>query len=181
MECYQWLILYLVQETDKKQNEVINAGADKFTARNESQVYRAAVLSRAYGEYTALRYYWSQVSTAEPSLQAPLNSVGCLYGLSCLDKHLVYFYQGGYASGPEMSQNVKDSILALCKILKSDSLAIIDGMAPPDYVVNSVLGRSDGKVSYCFIFNSYDISIVICTILSVLSNFLERLSGFLCV
>lgn len=149
MECYQWLILYLVQETDKKQNEAIRAGSDKFTARNESQVYRAAVLCRAYGEYTALRYYWSQVSAAEPSLRPTLNNVGCLYGLSCLDKHLVYFYQGGYTASPEMSQNVKDSILALCKVLKPDSLTLIDGLAPPDYVVNSVLGRSDGRVSFC--------------------------------
>ncbi|XP_018577780.1 peroxisomal acyl-coenzyme A oxidase 3 [Anoplophora glabripennis] len=146
MDCYQWLILYLVQETDKRQNEVVSAGADKFTARNESQVYRAALLSRAYSEYTALRYYWSQVSAADPSLQAMLNNVGYLYGLSCLDKHLVYFYQGGFASGPELSQNVKDGILALCKNLKSDSLAVIDGLAPPDYVINSVLGRSDGKL-----------------------------------
>lgn len=41
---------------------------------------------------------------------------------------------------------VKDSILHLCDVLKPESMGIIDGMAPPDFAVNSVLGRSDGKV-----------------------------------
>ncbi|KAJ8920088.1 hypothetical protein NQ315_011743 [Exocentrus adspersus] len=146
MESYQWLILYLIEETDKRQNEAQEAGADKFTARNEAQVYRAAMLSRTYAEYTALRYYWCKISKAESSLRLVLNELGSLYGLSCLDKHLAYFYQGSYASGPEMSRNVKDSILMLCKRLKSQSLGIIDALAPPDYVINSVLGRSDGRL-----------------------------------
>nr|XP_023014864.1 peroxisomal acyl-coenzyme A oxidase 3 [Leptinotarsa decemlineata]XP_023014871.1 peroxisomal acyl-coenzyme A oxidase 3 [Leptinotarsa decemlineata] len=145
-ESYQWLIIYLVRETENKQNEVIGRGLDKFTARNESQVYRAAVLSRAYAEYTALRYYWSKVGTANKELFSALANLGALYGLSCLDKHLVYFYQGGYAQGPEFSKSVKDGILDLCGKLKPDCLGIIDGLAPPDYVVHSVLGKSDGKL-----------------------------------
>lgn len=65
MASYQWLILYLVEETDKRMNEVMQSGLDKFTARNESQVYRASVLCRAYGEYTALRYYWARAEKGE--------------------------------------------------------------------------------------------------------------------
>lgn len=41
---------------------------------------------------------------------------------------------------------VKDGILHLCDVLKPDFMGVIDAMAPPDYVVDSVLGRSDGKV-----------------------------------
>lgn len=77
-----------------------------------------------------------------------LLTTGALYGLSCLDKHLIYFYQGGYASGPSFSEDVKNMILKLCKDLKADSVSIIDGLAPNDYVVNSVLGKSDGQVCW---------------------------------
>lgn len=76
MEAYQWLILYLIKETEKKQDEAIKEGADRFTARNESQVYRAAVLSRSYGEYTALRYFWTKFATADGSLRNVLSNLG---------------------------------------------------------------------------------------------------------
>ncbi|CAG9819046.1 unnamed protein product [Phaedon cochleariae] len=146
MDSYQWLILYLVQRTETKQTEILNNGLDKFTARNESQVYRASLLSKAYAEYTALRYYWDKFSSAPESLRTTLYDLGVLYGLSCLDKHLVYFYQGGYMEGSGGSEWVKEAILDLCKQLKPDSVAIVDGLAPPDYVVNSVLGNSDGRL-----------------------------------
>lgn len=146
MKAYQWLIIYLLDETENKQTKAINAGLDRFTARNESQVYCAALLARVFGEYTALRYYWSHFATAENELKRTLTNLGVLYGLTCLDKHLVYFYQGQYAQGPEMSRNVKEAILELCRELKPDSISIIDGIAPPDYVIHSVLGKSDGKV-----------------------------------
>ncbi|XP_056633775.1 peroxisomal acyl-coenzyme A oxidase 3-like [Diorhabda sublineata] len=146
MNSYEWLILYMVNEMHKKQEEVIRNGLDKFTARNESQVYRAAVLSKSYGEYTALRYFWNKTSSADETLRLTLHNLGVLYGLSCLDKHLVYFYQGGYTRGPEFSQVFKDAVLDICKRLKPDALSVIDGLAPPDYVVHSVLGNSDGKL-----------------------------------
>lgn len=154
MKAYQWLIIYLINETDNKQNKLLNSGFDRFTARNESQVYRAALLSRVFAEYTALRYYWSHFLTVENELRKTLTNLGALYGLTCLDKHLVYFYQGCFAQGPELSENVKEAILELCRELKPDSLSIIDGIAPPDYVINSVLGKSDGRVTFLHFFLS---------------------------
>lgn len=149
------MIVYLLNETEDRRNQVLTTGGDRFTARNDSQVYRASILSKAFGEYTALRYYWTEVSSAESELVTTLQNLGILYGLSCLDKHLVYFYQGGYAQTPDMSKQVKESILTLCGDLKGDSLAVIDGIAPPDYVLNSVLGKSDGRVSSVDIRNSF--------------------------
>ncbi|XP_060527948.1 peroxisomal acyl-coenzyme A oxidase 3-like isoform X2 [Cylas formicarius] len=145
LECYQWLLLYLVKATDTKQTEVMKK-QDKFTARNESQVYRAAILSRAFGEYLALRDYWQKVRSADITLVPILNNLGALYGLACLDRNLIYFYQGGFTNGPEFSLMVKDAILHLCDVLKPECMGIIDGMAPPDFVVNSVLGKSNGRL-----------------------------------
>lgn len=150
MKAYQWFIIYLINETEERRNQVLSSGGDKFTARNDSQVYRASLLSKAFGEYTALRYYWNKLRNAPSEFVQTLQNLGLLYGLSCLDKHLVYFYQGGYAVTPDMSKQVKGNILSLCRDLKPDSLSVIDGIAPPDYVVNSVLGKSDGRVSILF-------------------------------
>lgn len=75
-----------------------------------------------------------------------LETLGLLFALWSLDKHLIYFYEGNYASGPSMTTLNKEGILQLCKVLKPDIVTVIDSLAPPDYVVNSVLGRSDGNV-----------------------------------
>ncbi|CAH1121403.1 unnamed protein product [Ceutorhynchus assimilis] len=143
--CYEWLILYLLKETDKKQSSLEKI-TDKFFAKNESQVYGAVILSRVYLEYLALQRFWEKADKADSSLKGTLNKLGALYGLHCLDKNLVYFYQGGFTNDSRFSSIVKDSILHLCDALKPDFLGVIDGMAPPDFIVNSVLGKSDGKL-----------------------------------
>lgn len=75
-----------------------------------------------------------------------LENLSLLYGLWSLDKHLIYFYQGNYARTPSMAQLTKESVLHMCHVLKPDIVTIIDALAPPDFVVNSVLGKSDGKL-----------------------------------
>ncbi|XP_066246349.1 peroxisomal acyl-coenzyme A oxidase 3 isoform X1 [Euwallacea similis] len=144
-ESYQWLILYLVKEADKKQKNIAKKN-NNFVAKTESQVYCAAILSKVFIEYYALETFWKQILVAHESLKETLWRLGALYGLWNLDKHLVYFYQGGYTIDSKLSSMVKDCILHLCDSLKPDFMSIVDGMAPPDYVVNSVLGKSDGKL-----------------------------------
>ncbi|XP_050304930.1 peroxisomal acyl-coenzyme A oxidase 3-like [Anthonomus grandis grandis] len=144
-EAYEWLIVYLLKETEQKQATKEKL-TNKFVARVESQVYGAAILSRVYIEYLALQAFWTKMQMADSSLKTVLRHLGALYGLWSLDKNLVYFYQGGYTNDPKFSSMVKDNILHLCDVLKPEFMGIVDGMAPPDYIVNSVLGRSDGKL-----------------------------------
>lgn len=48
---------------------------------------------------------------------------------------------------------VRNTIIDLCDDLKDDSVALVDAIAPPDYVLNSALGESTGNV-YQNIYNS---------------------------
>jgi acyl-CoA oxidase len=147
--CYQWLITYLVQETYNKQEYLMQKGKCKTEARNESQVFLASVLTRVFAEYNAFKFYCKEVVKTESKIQDVLKQLGILYGLSNIEKHLSYFYQGGFTNTPRFSHLVKEGVLQVCLSIKDNLLAIIDAMAPPDYVVNSVLGKSDGKVSRC--------------------------------
>lgn len=56
------------------------------------------------------------------------------------------FYAGGYATGSNLADLVKEGILQMCSQLKSEAVAVADSLAPPDFVLNSVIGKSDGKV-----------------------------------
>lgn len=49
-EAYEWLITWLVVETQKQVDYETAKGASNFVARSKSQVYRAAILSKAFGE-----------------------------------------------------------------------------------------------------------------------------------
>lgn len=69
-----------------------------------------------------------------------------LYGTFSLEKHLQYLYQGGYGVGPQLATLIQDSILKLCSELKDDAIALIDVVAPPDFLLKSALGASDGEV-----------------------------------
>lgn len=66
---------------------------------------------------------------------------------------LFFFYlrmkinQGGYCTGPRLAEFIRESILTLCSQVKPEAVAIADSLAPPDFVLNSVLGMSDGRVS----------------------------------
>jgi acyl-CoA oxidase len=64
-----------------------------------------------------------------------------------LDKHLATFYQGAYASGPKFSDFIRSELLRNCAEVKDCAVSIADSLAPPDWVLNSVIGKSDGKVS----------------------------------
>ncbi|XP_031352226.1 peroxisomal acyl-coenzyme A oxidase 3-like isoform X2 [Photinus pyralis] len=144
-QTYEWLITYLLKNTHQKQSELLTTQC-KFTARNNSQVYKAAPLSKAYGEYVALKYYWNHINEhVEADLRSILGTLGLLYGLSCLDKHLVYLLQGNYGNG-SLVNYIQDAILELCNEMKKCAVSVTDALAPPDFVINSVLGKADGKL-----------------------------------
>jgi acyl-CoA oxidase len=69
-----------------------------------------------------------------------------LAALNFLEKHMVIFYQGNYFKGETPANLIKETILDLCKEMKDESIGLIDAIAAPDYVLNSVLGDSNGNV-----------------------------------
>ena len=49
--------------------------------------------------------------------------------------------------GPDPPRLIKEAILQLCGALKTDSVALVDAIAPPDFILNSPIGNSDGQVN----------------------------------
>ena len=55
-------------------------------------------------------------------------------------------FSGGYAVGSEPVWLIRNGILNLFTKIKPDAVALADVVAPPDFVLNSVLGKSDGRI-----------------------------------
>lgn len=128
----------------------INNGRNKFEARNNAQVYKARDLSRAYAEYYALKSFHQRLTQSDVSdeLKPILHLLLVVYAFWCLEKHLPTFYQGCFATGDTFADTIRSQLLKSCEEIKDSSVSIADSLAPPDFALNSVLGKSDGLVSY---------------------------------
>uniref|UniRef100_A0A1B6L293 Acyl-coenzyme A oxidase n=1 Tax=Graphocephala atropunctata TaxID=36148 RepID=A0A1B6L293_9HEMI len=147
LQAYQWLICWLAEKTSETFESHIKHGKDSFTARNQSQVFNARTLSIAYIEHYVIQCFWDLCCQAtENEIKAVLTKLCALYALTSVEKHLVYFYQGGYVEGSDQSQLIQSAILSLCDQLRLEAVALVDSVAPPDFVLNSALGNSNGEV-----------------------------------
>jgi len=118
-----------------------------FWAKNDSQVFFAKNLAIAYIQHLILQKMYEKILEAnDEQIKNALLKLFALCGVFFLEKHIPTFYKGGYASGPNLADLIHESILMLCSSLKNDAVALVDVLAPPDFVLNSVLGYSDGQV-----------------------------------
>ncbi|XP_065219926.1 peroxisomal acyl-coenzyme A oxidase 3-like isoform X2 [Planococcus citri] len=149
LDAYKWLICYLLEITTDKLNMLKDQGKDSFTAKNDTQVYFAKTLSLAYGEHSILSSCYNfalEKAEGEPGVQNIIMLLTSLYGIWSLEKHLSYLYQGGYLTQGCTSYLFKEAIISLCARLKPEAISLADGIAPPDFILNSVLGNADGEV-----------------------------------
>lgn len=148
LSAFEWLICWLLSSTEEKQEKLQKTGADAFTTKNNSQVFYARTLSLAYAERVILSKFWTFSSSqdVDPALANVLKKLCSLYGAWSLEKHLALLYRGGYIRGPQASEMLHEGIVSLCAQLKNDTVSLVDAIAPPDFILNSVLGKSDGKI-----------------------------------
>ncbi|KAJ7403353.1 Peroxisomal acyl-coenzyme A oxidase 3 [Pitangus sulphuratus] len=147
LAAYKWLVCYLLRESDVKLSKEKQAGLSDFEAKNNCQVYYCRSLAIAFIEQTVLQRYhdYTHDPSVPPALQLVLKNLSALYGLWSLSKHLAVLYQGGYASGEQPSRLIQNAILELCYRLKDDSVALVDVFAPPDFILNSPIGKASGE------------------------------------
>ncbi|XP_053112950.1 peroxisomal acyl-coenzyme A oxidase 3 isoform X2 [Hemicordylus capensis] len=148
LRAYKWLVCYLLRESFQKLRDQEQRGCTEFEARNNSQVYYCRSLAITFIEHTVLQRYHDYIHSSDTpeSLRLVLKHLCSLYGLWSLNKHMAVLYQGGYVSGEKAGQVVQDAILELCSKLKQEAVALVDVIAPPDFILNSPIGRADGEL-----------------------------------
>lgn len=148
LSCYEWLLCHLMTVTTEQINKLKANGVDAFTAKNHSQVYKARTLSLAFAEYYAMCSFRRKFEAEEtPKVLKPvLLQLFIVYGYWNLDKHLATFYVGGFAEGSEFSELVRSGLIQACETIKDSAVSIADALSPPDFVLNSIIGKADGNV-----------------------------------
>ncbi|BFZ05394.1 hypothetical protein BsWGS_08433 [Bradybaena similaris] len=151
LDAYKWLVCYLLVESNRRLSEQTQAGKDSFTARNDSQAYYCRSLALAYIEHDVLERFVkaTREKDGEPTpekLRPVLKRLCALFGLWSIEKHLATLYQGGYIVGGGPPRYIRDAILQLCQEIKPDAVSLVDAVAPPDFILNSPIGSSDGQI-----------------------------------
>ncbi|XP_026686072.1 peroxisomal acyl-coenzyme A oxidase 3-like isoform X2 [Diaphorina citri] len=148
LSIYSFLVRYLIRKTIATYETNLSKGLDKFTAHNESQVYVARTLALVYSERYVIETFWTKLASRETStpLKLVLTELCLLYSVWSLEKYLPYLYESEYFTSGEPVKLIQDSVLHLCRKLKPNILSLIEVEAPPDFIVNSILGSSSGLV-----------------------------------
>ncbi|XP_046840854.1 peroxisomal acyl-coenzyme A oxidase 3-like [Xenia sp. Carnegie-2017] len=146
-KAFEWLVCYLLKKSEQKLQNQVALGQDEFSAKNDSQVYFCRSLSIAFIEKTIFDRFHNLVHDAETphEFRKILLKLELLYGLWTLEKHLEKFYEGGFWGNGLHGEKIRSTILELCNEIKPESVSLVDALAPPDFVLNSPIGHSNGK------------------------------------
>uniref|UniRef100_T1J6M7 Acyl-coenzyme A oxidase n=1 Tax=Strigamia maritima TaxID=126957 RepID=T1J6M7_STRMM len=148
LKAYNWLICYLLAETVSKLNQKMSTGFSMIDAFNTTHTYHGKSLAIVFSEFLIIRCYFDVLTTNQPPKDcAPvLLDLGMLYAFWSLERHLIYFCKGNYFPANSGIEAIRNNVSTLCLRIKNESIALVDAIAPPDEILNSVLGSSDGQI-----------------------------------
>jgi len=66
--------------------------------------------------------------------------------LKLFEDYFAILCEGNYIQNGEINQWIQTRLLDLCHKLRNEIVGLVDVFAPPDYILNSVLGNTDGNV-----------------------------------
>ncbi|KAF2358454.1 Acyl-CoA oxidase C-terminal, partial [Trinorchestia longiramus] len=142
--CRRWLecvVRELCCLTAADATALSSAGA--FTVRNHTQVYRGQPLAMAYFHVVMLQWYEKLLENCTDAiLRQVLGRLCALYGVTRVLQFTQFSHQP-LAAG--LVRCLQDHAVRLCSELRPDAVALVDVVAPPDFFLNSVLGREDGR------------------------------------
>lgn len=102
-------------------------------------------LSRAYSEQILVTNFYNGLGSVSPANQSALRTCFRLYALYTLDQYASSFTITGAVS-PESVHALQNTVLDLMTELRPDAVKLVDAWSIPDFLLNSALGRHDGKV-----------------------------------
>uniref|UniRef100_A0A7G3ACZ8 Acyl-coenzyme A oxidase n=1 Tax=Lutzomyia longipalpis TaxID=7200 RepID=A0A7G3ACZ8_LUTLO len=144
-----WLCCYLLEKTADKAEKIQSGGNDSISEiRHKIQVFNAIPLALAYGQRMIFQTFYKFILnlngvTAEKVVLTKLLS---LYGCYIILQYMSYLQKGGFLLKAKDSDLYEEAYLYLLEDIKDDAVSLVDAIAPPDFIVNSPLGLSNGEI-----------------------------------
>ncbi|CAO1332743.1 unnamed protein product [Diamesa serratosioi] len=150
LSTFDWICVYMLEKTAKRIEQLQSKGMSTFDVRNDSQAFYAINLAIVYGQRNIFNVFANRVRELEKGPEsAVLRKLLSLYGANLIVKnYLGVLYEGGFIENSKVAAGdlYNEGILNLLPQIKDEAISLIDSVAPPDFILNSPLGMSDGKV-----------------------------------
>ncbi|XP_012527960.2 peroxisomal acyl-coenzyme A oxidase 3 isoform X2 [Monomorium pharaonis] len=146
---FKWLVCYYLKKTYQRMMDLQSSGMSDFDVKNNIQTFLARTLSLLYAEHAVMLYFIRCVQDPKwkTNEREVLTKLCSLFGAVTLEKRLGDLYGGGYASpNSNIDSLLREGIIILCRDLVDNVVPLVDVLAPPDFVLNSALGMSDGEI-----------------------------------
>jgi acyl-CoA oxidase len=159
-----WLLCYLVEKSVRKL-EQLPTNLSSFDSKNTAQVYHLRTLSIVYIQvknyiFLKLKFSFFFQCTAinrfaqflqlnndiDEKCKLILEKLLIIYILKLFEEYFGILFEGNYVQNGNINQWIQKHLLDLCHELRHEIVALTDVFAPPDHILNSVLGNYDGKV-----------------------------------
>lgn len=126
--------------------EKIGEKVKPFDAWNQTQSFYLQSMAKSFGELYAFNCFKEKLENyTETPTKNVLNKMLVLFALVQLEKDMVYLRENDFISS-ENCDMIRNEILDLNDFLKDHVVTIIDAISPPDEIIGSPFGYSDGKV-----------------------------------
>ncbi|UJR38051.1 hypothetical protein I4U23_030733 [Adineta vaga] len=146
----EWLLCYILDKSTRKINQLTTRGnLSAFDLKNTAQVYHLRSLSLIYIQRTAIvrfLHYIENNEEMDTKCKFVLEKLLIVHTLKFLEENLTLLFEGNYLTNGSISLWIQNRLIDLCHDLRNEAAALVDVFAPPDHILNSVLGVSDGKV-----------------------------------
>jgi len=136
------LTLALIGSTLQKLDSM-DKGCDKFLARGNSQFHYARTLALVFVHSLVIQRFIEFVAS-NPEF-AVLRHISDLYALWVVEEFGSDMVIHRVLDG-NCLQRIRDKVIILSRNLVKESVALTDVLAPPDFILDSILGHSSGRV-----------------------------------
>jgi acyl-CoA oxidase len=147
LQSLTWIVVYLLEKTFNLTKSI--QSKSQLEIRNNSQVFHANSLASAYAHRQIFAASLNEISKLENSPEKEvLRKLLSLYGANLIvTKYLATLFEGNFISS-DVSPGIllQNGILKLLSDLKNEAVALVDAIAPTDFILNSPLGMSDGNI-----------------------------------
>ncbi|CAG9322124.1 unnamed protein product [Blepharisma stoltei] len=146
-EILEYRVNYLIHKCINKLQTNAAKYAEVIDAWNNTQVFYVQELSKAYGERVMannLRFMADDVLAKCENTGKAFRKLLHLFIVERIEKSLATYLE--FAITPNQADIVRETELELCKELSDHCINIIEAVAPPDKMIGSIIGTSDGQV-----------------------------------
>jgi len=150
LNAVEWLLCYILEKSAKKVDQLaLRKDLSSFDQKNAAQVYHLRTLSIIYIQRTAILRFYQYIETHEEmddKCKIVLDKLLIVYILKILEENINLLFEGNYFKNGSINLWIQNRLIDLCQDLRNEAVTLVDVFAPPDHILNSVLGVSDGKV-----------------------------------